>query len=111
MSSPVKITRDLRVISPPNGPPLTGAQLLELGKQCLQKGSVAIALEGLTVTLGCRAPLPADQREVGTASGHDGAGHDGQYHQSSLRPCGGCMDVFPAWPNGRSDQADGATGH
>ena len=47
MSSPVKITRDLRVIAPPDAPPLTGAQLLELGKQCLQKGSIAVALEAV----------------------------------------------------------------
>ena len=47
MSSPVKITRDLRIIAPPDAPPLTGAQLLELGKQCLQKGSIAVALEAV----------------------------------------------------------------
>jgi len=78
----------------------TGAQLLELGKQCLQKGSVAVALEGLTVTLGCRAPLPADQREVGTASGHDGAGHDGQTTRAVYCP------AVAAWMSSRLGPVD-----
>jgi hypothetical protein len=62
MSSPVKITRDLRVIAPPDAPPLTGAQLLELGKQCLQKGSVAVALEA--VDRGYRLPRGAGRERV-----------------------------------------------
>jgi hypothetical protein len=45
MSSPVRITRDLRIVVPPDAPPLTGAQALELGKKLLEKGAIAVALE------------------------------------------------------------------
>jgi hypothetical protein len=54
MSSPVKITRDLRVIAPPDAPPLTGAQALELGKRLLARGCIAVALEA--VDRGSRLP-------------------------------------------------------
>ena len=47
MSSPVKITRDLRIVAPPDAPPLTGAQALELGKKLLERGCIAIALEAV----------------------------------------------------------------
>ena len=43
--SPVRITKDLRIIAPPDAPPLTGSQLLELGKKLLERGCIAIALE------------------------------------------------------------------
>src|SRR5438477_330837 len=36
--SPVKITRDLRIIAPADAPPLTGSQALELGKRLLERG-------------------------------------------------------------------------
>ena len=59
MTLPVKISRDGHVIVPPDAPPLTGAQLLELGKQCLQKGSVAVALEAVDHGRPLRArPVP-----------------------------------------------------
>jgi hypothetical protein len=57
MSLPVKISRDGRVITSPDAPPLTGAQLLELGKRCLQEGSIRVALEA--VDRGYRAPRSA----------------------------------------------------
>jgi len=47
MSSPVKITRDDRIIAPPDAPPLTGLQLLELGKRLLARGCIAVALEAV----------------------------------------------------------------
>jgi hypothetical protein len=47
MSSPVKITRDLRIIAPPDAPPLTGSQALELGKKLLARGCIAVALEAV----------------------------------------------------------------
>jgi hypothetical protein len=47
MTSPVKITKDLRVIAPPDGPPLTGTQALELGKKLLQEGAIKVALEAI----------------------------------------------------------------
>jgi hypothetical protein len=46
-SSPVKITRDLRVIAPADAAPLTGSQALELGKKLLERGCVAVALEAV----------------------------------------------------------------
>jgi len=45
--SPVKITRDHRVITAPNAPPLTGSQMLELGKKLLHRGCIAVALEAV----------------------------------------------------------------
>ena len=47
MSSLVKITRDLRIIAPPDAPPLTGSQALELGKKLLERGCIAVALEAI----------------------------------------------------------------
>ena len=47
MSSPVKITRDLRIIAPADAPPLTGSQLIELGKRLLARGCIAVALEAV----------------------------------------------------------------
>jgi hypothetical protein len=47
MSSPVKITRDLRIVAPPDAPPLTGSQALELGKKLLERGCIAVALEAV----------------------------------------------------------------
>jgi hypothetical protein len=47
MRSPVKITRDLRIVAPPDAPPLTGSQALELGKKLLEKGCIAIAIEAV----------------------------------------------------------------
>ena len=47
MRSSVKITRDLRIIAPPDAPPLTGSQALELGKQLLERGAIAVALEAV----------------------------------------------------------------
>ena len=47
MSSPVKITRDLRIVAPPDAPPLTGSQALELGKKLLERGAIAVALEAV----------------------------------------------------------------
>ena len=41
MHSPVKITRDLRIVAPP------GAQALELGKKLLERGCIAVALEAI----------------------------------------------------------------
>jgi hypothetical protein len=35
MSSPIKITRDLRIIVPPDGQRLTASEALELGKRLL----------------------------------------------------------------------------
>jgi hypothetical protein len=54
MSLPVKITRDLRVIAPADAPPLTGSQLIELGKRFLERGCIAVALEAVEP----RRPLP-----------------------------------------------------
>ena len=62
MSSPVKITRDLRVIAPPDAPPLTGSQALELGKKLLEKGCIAVALEA--VDRGYRPPRSDTVREA-----------------------------------------------
>jgi hypothetical protein len=45
MTLPVKLTRDSRIVTAPNAPPLTGAQLLELGKRLLERGCVVTALE------------------------------------------------------------------
>src|SRR5438046_7738956 len=47
MSSPVRITKDLRIIAPANAPPLTGSQALELGKRLLARGCIALALEAV----------------------------------------------------------------
>jgi hypothetical protein len=47
MSSLVKITRDLRIIAPPDAPPLTGSEALELGKKLLERGAIAVALEAV----------------------------------------------------------------
>jgi hypothetical protein len=47
MSSPVKITRDLRVIAPPDAPPLTGSQAIDFGKKLLARGCIAVALEAV----------------------------------------------------------------
>ena len=47
MFSPVKITRDLRVISSPDAPPLTGSQAIDLGKKLLERGCIAVALEAV----------------------------------------------------------------
>ena len=47
MSSPVKITRDLRIIAPADAPPLTGSQLIQLGKRLLERGCIAVALEAV----------------------------------------------------------------
>ena len=47
MRSPVKVTRDLRIVVPPDAPPLTGSQALELGKKLLERGCIAIALEAV----------------------------------------------------------------
>ena len=47
MSSSVKITRDLRIVAPPDAPPLTGSQALELGKKLLERGAIAVALEAV----------------------------------------------------------------
>jgi hypothetical protein len=62
MSSPVKITRDDRIIAPPGAPPLTGSQMLELGKKLLARGCVAIALEA--VDRGARLPRSAPGRSA-----------------------------------------------
>jgi hypothetical protein len=37
----------LPIIAPPDGPPLTGSQLLEFGKRCLERGCTAVALEAV----------------------------------------------------------------
>ena len=47
MSSLVKITKDLRIIAPADAPPLTGSQLIELGKRLLERGCIAVALEAV----------------------------------------------------------------
>ena len=47
MSSPIKITRDLRIIAPPDAPPLTGSQAIDLGKKLLERGCIAVALEAV----------------------------------------------------------------
>jgi len=47
MRSPVKITRDLRIVAPPDALPLTGSQALELGKTLLERGCIAVALEAV----------------------------------------------------------------
>ena len=47
MSSLVKITRDLRIIAPPDAPPLTGSEALELGKKLLERSAIAVALEAV----------------------------------------------------------------
>jgi hypothetical protein len=57
MSSPVKITRDLRVIAPADAPPLTGSQAINLGKKLLERGCIAVALEA--VDRGARLPRGA----------------------------------------------------
>ena len=57
MSSPVKITRDLRIVAPPDAPPLSGAQAMELGKKLLARGCIAVALEA--VDRGSRLPRSA----------------------------------------------------
>jgi hypothetical protein len=41
----VKVTSDLRVIAPPDAPPLTGAQAMTLGKRLLEKGVIKLARE------------------------------------------------------------------
>ena len=47
MKSQVKLTSDLRVVAPPDAPPLTGSQAIELGKRLLEKGCIAVALEAV----------------------------------------------------------------
>ena len=47
MALPVKVTKDLRLVVPPDAPPLTGAQCLELGKRLLERGCIAVALEAV----------------------------------------------------------------
>jgi hypothetical protein len=59
MRSSVKITPDLRVIAPPDAPPLTGAQAIDLGKKLLEKGCIAVALEA--IDRGDRLPRRAAQ--------------------------------------------------
>lgn len=54
MRSPVKITRDLRVVAPADAPPLTGAQAMELGKRLLERGCIAVALEAVEPNRGPR---------------------------------------------------------
>jgi hypothetical protein len=59
MSSPVKITRDLRIIAPPDAPPLTGSQAIDLGKKLLERGCIAVALEAVDQGRSLRArPAP-----------------------------------------------------
>jgi hypothetical protein len=38
---------DLRIIAPPDAPPLTGSEALELGKKLLERGAIAVALEAV----------------------------------------------------------------
>jgi hypothetical protein len=45
MALPVKLTSDDRLIVEPDAPPLTGAQLLDLGKKLIERGAVAVARE------------------------------------------------------------------
>lgn len=45
MADLVKVTSDLRVIAPPDAPPLTGTQAMRLGKRLLEKGVIALARE------------------------------------------------------------------
>ena len=46
-STPVKLTRDLRVVVPPDAPPLSGSQALELGRKLIQQGAIKVALEAV----------------------------------------------------------------
>lgn len=41
----VKVTDDLRVIAPPDAPPLSGVQAMNLGKKLLEKGVIKLARE------------------------------------------------------------------
>jgi hypothetical protein len=64
MTLPVKISRDGRVIAPSDAPPLTGTQLLELGKRCLQAGSIRVALEAVDHGRPLRArPAPRSEAD------------------------------------------------
>ena len=47
MRSQVKLTKDLRVIAPPDAPALTGAQALDLGRRLIQEGAIKVALEAV----------------------------------------------------------------
>jgi hypothetical protein len=47
MISPVKLTRDLRLIVAPDAEPLTGSQALDLGKRLIEKGAIAVAREAV----------------------------------------------------------------
>jgi hypothetical protein len=62
MPSPVKITRDDRIIAPPDAPPLTGLQMLELGKKLLARGCVAIAREAVDRPFRARPASRAETR-------------------------------------------------
>jgi hypothetical protein len=64
MALPVKITRDLRVIAPADAPPLSGSQLIELGKRFLEKGCIQVALE----TVEPRRPQGRGKRAVAAAA-------------------------------------------
>jgi hypothetical protein len=56
-SIPVKLTRDLRIVAPPDAPPLSGSQALELGRKLIQEGAIKVALEA--VDRGDRLPRRA----------------------------------------------------
>ncbi len=57
-TSPVRITKDLRIIAPADAPPLTGSQALELGKKLLERGCIAVALEAVDRPMRSRAVTP-----------------------------------------------------
>ena len=57
-TSPVRITKDLRIIVPADAPPLTGSQALELGKKLLERGCIAVALEAVDRPMRSRAVTP-----------------------------------------------------
>jgi len=56
--SPVRITKDLRIIAPADAPPLTGSQALELGENLLERACIAIALEAVDRPMRSRAVTP-----------------------------------------------------
>jgi hypothetical protein len=62
MSSPVKITRDLRIIAAPDAPPLTGSQAIDLGKKLLARGCIAVALEAVDRPYRARPAARAEAR-------------------------------------------------
>ena len=62
MAIPVKVTKDLRVVVAPDAPSLTGAQALHLGKQLLERGCIAVAME---VAEGRRRPVHASECRPG----------------------------------------------